>query len=623
MPSNIVDASTAVGLDGEQFDFVIVGGGLSGLVVASRLTENEKIRVLVLEAGADRRDDPRISCQGLALATYFNPDFDWCMVTEPQAGLNNRPLGQPYGKTLGGSSAINLGMVIYPSKSGFDSWEKLGNPGWGWDGMAPYLRKFHTYTEPEAGVKEQLMLDYQVKEAQGSSGPIQVSYGSGAGFPPFSTAWPRAWSNLNRKLIGDPISGVAVGSFNNPATMSPVTKERSHAGNAYLSEEVANRANLRVITEALATKVLFGTDASGAVKATGVEFKAKNGQLCRVLATHEVILAAGAIKTPQLLELSGIGNKDILAKHGIDCLVDNPNVGENLQDHGFVPFSWEVADPATSADAMRDPAVAKMALEAFTTAKAGPLSTHSLASAFLPLQNEDFSSAAVKDLLPEHFDQKPIPPALKQQFEILREQIIAPDDCSAQYTLAPFQITPSMTDPSPQVTFAMKEDGFYASMVAVLSHPFSRGIVHIRSGDPEQAPVLDPRTMSHPLDLELHARHTLLLEKLRDTSPLRELFKEGGRRLHNGGKRVETLEEAKEAVKNGYTPHYHVCGTAAMMPREAGGVVDSKLRVYGVNGLRIVDASVFPLIPRGNIQTDVYAVAEKAAKLIGESWLES
>lgn len=488
--------------------------------------------------------------------------------------------------------------------------------------MAPYFRKFHTYTGPGAVTEKELLLDYQVKDAQGSSGPLQISYGSGAGYPPFSFAWPQAWSNLNKKITGDPITGRAVGAFNNPATLDPVTRERSHAGRDYLTKEVRARPSLRVVTEALVTKLLLEVEReNGRVKATGVEFEAKNGQTLQVLTQHEVVLAAGAIKTPQLLELSGVGNKEILAQHNIECLVDNPNVGENLQDHGFVTLSWEVADPRTSADVMRDPAVANAAVEAFVTTHAGPPSIHPLASAFFPLQNQDLSPGSVEALLPAHLDREPlpVPAALKKQFATLREHILAADDCSAQFTLAPFQLNPSH-DPSPQATFSMTQEGFYASMVAVLNHPFSRGSTHIRSLGAAHAPIVDPKTMSHPLDLELHARHTLLLETVRDTSPLRELFKEGGRRLHNGDKRIDTLEEAKEVAKERYTPHYHVCGTAAMMPRDSGGVVDADLRVYGVDRLRIVNASIFPLIPRGNIQTDVYAVAERAAEILAQGW---
>ncbi|KAI0888532.1 putative GMC oxidoreductase [Annulohypoxylon maeteangense] len=603
-----VETSSTANLSAE-YDYVVVGGGTSGLVIASRLTENKDVRVLVLEAGANRVGDPKISIQGLAAALYFDPDYDWCITTEPQVGLNDRRLAQPLGKTLGGSSAINLGMVIYPSRSGFDTWDKLGNPGWGWETMESYFRKFHTFSEPQSKLKKELMLDY-LNAAQGTDGPIHISYGSEEGYPPFAQAWPRAWSALCKPIDGDPISGTATGAFNNAATIHPTTRERSHAGNTYFSDSTARRPNLRVVTEAFVEKILLSqrNDGINKLRATGVTFSTKNGQRRQVTATREVILAAGAVKSPQLLELSGIGNKSVLAKYKIDCLVDNSNIGENLQDHGFVPFSWEVADPMTSGDQMRNPSVVEAAIEAYQQAKAGPLSVNALASAFFPLQDQDLVPVSVDQLLSE-LGQTEVEP------KALREQICTPGDCSAQFTLAPFQLNPFPGD-SPSQIFGLGADGFYASIVAVLNHPFSRGSVHIQSADPRSSPIVDPRAMSNPLDLELHARHVLLLEKIRDTSPLRELFKEGGRRLHNDGQRVETLSQAKEAVKNGYTPHYHVCGTAAMLPRESGGVVDSKLRVYGVDGLRIVDASVFPLIPRGNIQSSVYAVAERAADII-------
>ncbi|KAI1475193.1 putative GMC oxidoreductase [Daldinia eschscholtzii] len=591
------------------YDYIVVGGGTSGLVVASRLTEDKDVQVLVLEAGANRLEDPKISIQGLAAATFFDPDYDWCITTEPQASTPFFRLAQPLGKTLGGSSAINLGLVIYPSKAGFDTWERLGNPGWGWESMESYFRKFHTFTEPQAKLKDEFMLNY-LKGDHGTDGPIQVSYGSEQGFPPFTQAWPRAWSTLCKPIDGDPIAGMSIGAFNNAATLHPKTRERSHAGNAYFSDKISQQPNLRVVTEALVEKIILTPQAgvSNKLRAAGVTFVGKEGQRREVRATREVILATGAVKTPQLLELSGIGNKEILEKHGIDCLLDNPHVGENFQDHGFVPFSWEVADPITSGDQMRNPGAVEAVMAAYQEARVGPLSVNALASAFFPLQDENLQPISVSQFLIAIGQAEAEP-------RVLREQICAPGDCSAQFTLAPFQLNPFPGD-DPRQVFGLGTEGSYSSIVAVLSHPFSRGSVHIQSINPRSPPILDPRAMSHPLDLELHARHVLLLEKIRDTSPLRELFKEGGRRLHNGGQRVETLDQAKEAVKNRYTPHYHACGTAAMMPRESGGVVDSNLKVYGVDGLRIVDASVFPLIPRGNIQSSVYAVAEKAADLI-------
>jgi choline dehydrogenase-like flavoprotein len=500
-------------------------------------------------------------------------------------------------------------MIIYPAQSDFNAWESLGNPKWGWESMESYFRKFHTFTEPQEKLKKELQLNYLNAAAHGTDGPIQISYGSEEGFPPFAQAWPRTWAALCKPIDGDPIQGKSIGAFSNAASLHPVTRERSHAGNSYFSEEVAKRPNLRVVTEAYVEKVLL-TQQTGpnGLKATGVTFAGKDGQKRVVTAKKEVIMAAGAVKTPQLLELSGIGSKDVLSKQGIECLLDNPNVGENLQDHGFVPFSWEVADPMTSGDQMRNPSVVEAVMAAYMAAKAGPLSVNSLASAFFPLQDENAARIDVSKLISDlgYADAEP---------KVLRDTICAEDNCLAQFTLAPFQLNPFPGE-APSHIYGMGTDGYYASIVAVLNHPFSRGSVHIKSADPSAAPTLDPRTMTHPLDLELHARHVLLLEKLRDTAPMKELFKEDGRRLHNNNKRVETLEEAKEAVKNGYTTHYHLCGTAAMMPRESGGVVDANLKVYGVDGLRIVDASIFPQIPRGNIQASVYAVAERAADIL-------
>lgn len=502
-----------------------------------------------------------------------------------------------------------MGMVIYPSQSGFNSWEKLGNPSWGWEVMESYFRKFHKFTEPQAKLKQEFMLDY-LNGAHGTNGPVQVSYGSEEGFPPFSQAWPRAWSTLGKPIDGDPIAGVSIGAFNCAATLHPVTRERSHAGTSYFSEQIAQRPNLRVVTEAFVETILL-TQRNGTSndrRAAGVLFVGKDGQRRHITAKNEVILAAGAVKSPQLLELSGIGNKDVLAKHGIDCIVENPKVGENLQDHGYVPFSWEVADPTTSGDQLRNPAVVEAVMGAYQAAKAGPFSVNAFATAFFPLQDQDLEAIPMSELLSE-LNQTEVEP------KVLREQICATGDCSAQFTLAPFQVNP-FPGGTPSHVYGLGTEGFYVSIVAILNHPFSRGSVHIQSADAASPPLVDPRAMTHPLDLELHARHVLLLEKIRDASPLRELFKEGGRRLHNNGQRVETLDQAKEAVKSRYTPHYHLCGTAAMMPRESGGVVDPKLRVYGVDGLRIVDASIFPLIPRGNIQASVYAVAERAADII-------
>ncbi|KAF5010677.1 hypothetical protein F66182_15430, partial [Fusarium sp. NRRL 66182] len=183
---------------------------------------------------------------------------------------------------------------------------------------------------------------------QGQSGPIQVSFGDGP-FPAFNGAWPKIFENLGHKLTGDPMSGVAKGAFCGPGSIDPTTRARSHAGVAYYNEEVAKRPNLRVVTEILVEKILLEKDGGKDAIATGVLYCAKDGVQKTVSAKREVILAAGSIKTPHLLELSGIGNSTLLKSHGITTIIENSNVGENLQEHGFVPFSWEAAEGQATA----------------------------------------------------------------------------------------------------------------------------------------------------------------------------------------------------------------------------------------------------------------------------------
>ncbi|PYH35194.1 GMC family oxidoreductase [Aspergillus neoniger CBS 115656] len=575
------------------YDYVVVGGGTSGLVVASRLTEDPAVSVLVLEAGSDGVDDPRIAAPGLSASTYFDPEFDWSLISEPQESLNGRRLAQSRGRTLGGSSAINMGMAIYPSRSDIDSWEQLGNSGWNWKSLSTYMRKSQTFIPPSDEIRDQLSLDYVDLDVQGTDGPIQISFGNGP-YPAFTAAWPRTFEALNHRLTGDPMSGLAKGAFCNPATIHGTSRARSHAGVAYYTPEIAQRSNLRVITEAFVEKVLLDKTAcvdDGQAIATGIQFRGIDGIQRTVAARAEVILAAGTIKTPHLLELSGIGDAKLLQAHGIDIIIDNPNVGENLQEHGLP---------------LRDPEVAKAAMEAWQSSGAGPLGSHPLGSAFMT--HPELETGELSGLIEKHLKEEG---SARQtaQYRVLRRFLEDDDEPTCQYTLAPFQMTPDKGS-DPRGTFSMSEPGNYVSIVAVLNWPFSRGSVHLASSDPTVLPTFDPRMLSHPLDLEIQARHVMWLETLAATEPMASLLKPNGRRLHYPT-RVTSLETARELTRDRIICHYHVSGTAAMMPQEIGGVVDDRLRV------------VMPLIPRGNIQTTVYAVAEKAVDIIKEDRLAS
>ncbi|PYH91304.1 putative aryl-alcohol dehydrogenase [Aspergillus ellipticus CBS 707.79] len=585
-----VDTESVTGLDDAVFDFVVVGGGTSGLVVANRLTELPGVRVLVLEAGANRLGDPRIVVPGLAPATFEDPDFDWDFRSIPQGQLNDRQLVGSKGRTLGGSSAINLGMVIYPSEAGMNAWEQLGNPGWGWSEFAPY-----TFFEG---------MHYE-QEDQGSDGPVQVSFGDQ--YMPYHAAWMDAFRALGYPPSADPIKGKGTGPFVTPGAVDSATLTRSHAGAAYFSETVQQRQHLRVVTGALVDKLILETR-NGSAVATALQFS-KGGKNYTISVNKEVVLAAGATQTPQILELSGIGDANLLRSHGIDPVIDNPSVGENLQDHGIVSFSYEVADGIPSGDMARDPAVAAAAMAAYQKDGSGPLGMVSMVSAFMPCL--EFPDEERAKLL-QQVDEK--------QSQVLHQLLKDPNEPTVQYVLAPFQLRPR-AGPDPKAIFGLGHPGFFISIFTLLSYPLSRGSVHIQSKDPTDKPSLNHGILNHPADLELHARHCMWTEKMVETEPMAALLKKNGERLHTP-ERLTDLDKAKELCKELVLSMYHSSGTCAMMPQEDGGVVDARLRVYGTSNIRVVDASLFPLVPRGNIQATVYAVAEKAADIIKEDlWI--
>ncbi|PKX98446.1 GMC family oxidoreductase [Aspergillus novofumigatus IBT 16806] len=528
-----------------------------------------------------------------------------------QQQLNGRQLLASKGRTLGGSSAINLGLVIYPSRSGMNAWEALGNPGWGWDGVEPYLRKFHQASPPSNAIREFFMGMKYDQEDQGSTGPVRVSFGDQ--YMPFHGAWMETFRNLGYPQVEDPIRGAGTGPFVSPGAVDPVTHTRSHAGSAYFDADVQRRPNLRVVTGALVDRIVLDVREASVV-ATGVQF-CKGDRKYTVPATKEVILAAGATQTPQILELSGIGSADLLRSHGIIPIVDNPNVGENLQDHGLVCFGYEVADGIPSGDVARDPAVAAAAMEAYKKDGSGPLGMVPLVSAFMPCMN--LSTTERHQLLATidaSIASGNLPRAQQKQYPVLRKLLEDPDEPTAQYILAPFQVLPREGN-SPKGLFSMSHPGCFITIASALSYPLSRGSVHLQSADTKAAPAIDHGTLRHPADLELHARHSIWTETLAETEPMASLLKKKGARLHTR-ERLTDVERAKELCKELVLSEWHTSGSCAMMPRDDGGVVGPKLKVYGTANVRVVDASVFPLEPRGNIQATVFAVAEKAADII-------
>ena len=530
------------------------------------------------------------------------------MYVQPQ--LNNRKVIQPRGKVLGGSSAINFMMLTYPSRGSIDSWAALGNDGWDYDSLKPYFRKTATVHAPPQCAKNVVGRIYNDDESiTAEEGPIHISWSEGYGMT--NAAWMEAFSNLGLSAESDIRVSDAIGAFQQPATIDPKTRTRSYAATAHYGPDTAARPNLVVLTGTYVKKIIFDTT-NGTPIVSGVLALTKDG-LEETFYAGEVILAAGALMSPQILELSGIGSRKLLESLDIRLVVDNPAVGENLQDHPMACQSFEVNDGVPSSDVLRDPEILKALVGQYQATAEGPMGQSNLSVANAPLSDQTgvLSVEAKKAFFAAHEQHMTTP-----DVDVLRALVESPNEPTIEYILFPGQSNTVLAEPTSMADYmdSSKTEN-YLGVLTLLHHPFSRGSVHITSPDVTVLPSWDPKLSDNPLDLEVTARHVLFVERLISTEPLSSLFKKGGARIPDivvG----DDLEKAKEVVRQSQVTDFHPAGSCAMLPREKGGVVDTRLRVYGVKGLRIVDASIFPLEPVGHLQSVVYAVAEKAAQII-------
>ena len=519
---------------------------------------------------------------------------------------------------LGGSSAINAEAFIAPSKADLDHWERLGNPGWNWQSMIPYYRKFHTLNVPsDADTKDHLGIDWVNNDFRGNSGPIQASF-QGVVQDPISKAWVQTFKTLEHGLQTDPFSGEAVGGYSNPISVDPESKTRSYAANSYLTA-AAGRSNLTVVTDAVVKKVVLEATSSGPARAKGVLVSVQ-GSTHTIATRREVILAAGAFQSPKILELSGIGGSSVLKNSDIPVIVENQNVGENLQDHLMTGVSFEVIDGVFTGDSLmrHEPEATQGAMQMYATARAGPLCAGGIGSyAFLPFADTFSSttqSTALEDILRElKSDTRDQDQALHEKF--VQSVLASQTTPAGSLFMFPAQVN-LHSDPDAKDFLQELMPGSFLSLGVALLHPLSRGSVHIDSSDPAKPPVIDPKYLSHPLDIEAMAHYVLFLEKLAATEPLVSLLKPSGKRNHPTAYHIKDLAAAKEYVRASAISNNHPACTCAMKPRDQGGVVNDRLLVHGTANLRVVDASIMPTVPGGNIQTSVYAVAERAADII-------
>lgn len=533
----------------EVFDYVIVGGGSAGAALAARLSEDRSVTVLLLEAGGAGRH-PWLRIPIGYGKVFHDRRFNWAYMTEPVPGLDGRRMYWPRGKCLGGSSAINAMVWVRGHPSDFDAWGAVA-PGWGWRDVAPVFRRmedWHGPPSPERGV----------------GGPVSVTDVSAA-MHPLDLAYIDAAGEAGIPVTDDYNAGDMLG-----AGIYQITTRnglRACASRAYLHPAMT-RANLHIRTHALATRVLFDGR-----RALGVAYRHAGG-LSSVRARRETVLCGGAINSPQLLQLSGVGPGQVLRQHGIDVLIDAPNVGRNLVDHLCVDLLFAANRPSLNQVLRPFHGKVRAALHYLTTRK-GPLSMSlNHAGGFVRLDGEDG------------------PPDLQLYFSPL------------SYDRAPPGTRPLMhPDPFPAYRLGFSP-----------CKPTSRGHLQIRSPDPLVPPEMHPGYLSTPEDRRMMIKGTRLIRRIAGASALRDVTE----RELLPGPATQTDDQILANARADSWTVFHQCGTCRMGATAENSVVDPRLRVHGVHGLRVADASIFPSIPSGNTNAAAIMVGEKAADILRE-----
>ncbi|KAF2851574.1 GMC oxidoreductase [Plenodomus tracheiphilus IPT5] len=601
----LATAFTTVQVQGDSsngtntYDYVIVGGGVTGLVVANRLTENDNVSVLVIEAGG-AYDNPNIRLP--YAANYpLNNSLLWSnYMSEPEPALGNKTWSVSVGQVLGGGSIVNGMMYDRASKADYDAFEQLGNNGWGWDGLYPYFKKSTELIVPPNATVEAFGITWN-PDAYGS-GPLKLGF-SDFQYPD-TTAYFRAFEGQGAHKAIDGNAGDAYGTSWYPNTMDPKKGERSHARNSYY-EPIRERSNLKVLLETEAAEVVFDKLAVKGVRFTD----RKTNKTSTVYASREVILAAGAINTPKLLQLSGIGPRSILEAAGIEVRYELDGVGANFQDHPYTLMAFNLSNTSSPSPGSLATNVTfnASAWEQYRTSKTGPLTNaRGNSLAFIPLPQIDptnYLTLATKVL-----SQDPaahLPPIYTNSSKLLAGVAAQRKVLAGLYTNNQSGIMES------PITAAGN------NVLVAHEKPLSRGSITLNPLNPNGPPKILYNALSNPIDKAVLAACVRYIRRSRQTpslarfSPI-ETFP--GAQFTSDDEIINALVGAGSVAPT----LAHPSGSCAMMGEELGGCVDERLRVYGITGLRVVDASLLPVVPSQHLQATMYAVAEKAADLIRE-----
>ncbi|KAJ5387386.1 hypothetical protein N7509_009927 [Penicillium cosmopolitanum] len=573
------------------FDYVVVGGGTGGNAIATRLAQNS-FKVVLVEAGG------HYEVQSLAavpaadvLPVGSDPDtssaVDWGFVTKDQPGANGRSIHYARGKCLGGSSALNFMIYQRPTVESMQQWaDAVNDTSYTFDETLPYYKKSVHFTPPNDKLRaSNATAKYNADAFNGNGGPLEVSYANYA--QPFSS-----WMNLGMQAIGikevdDFNQGSLMGGQYCSSTIDPANEIRSSSEQSFLTK--ITPASLTTYTNTLAKKVVFNKNK----KATGVQVKGLLGNTVTLSASKEVILSAGTFQSPQLLMVSGVGPAEILNEHEIDIVAELPGVGQNLWDHPFFAPSYRV-HVSTLTEFANNLIYAAGKVVSGILMKTGPITN------------------PVSDYLAW----EKIPQSLRSTFSKATQSALS--QFSNDWPEAEYISGAGYMGNISNLLQDQPKDGYqYASMLGVLVAPLSRGNVTLRSSDTSDLPIINPNWLGDSADQEVAIA---MFKRIRAAFRSDAMAPVVIGKEYYPGEDVETDEEILEFIKDNVMTLWHAGCTCKMgTSDDEMAVVDSQARVYGVEGLRVVDASAFPFLPPGHPQSTVYMLAEKISQAIIES----